>query len=867
MAKQARGAGQPQFDLSSAVPLVSPYNVTYGVPATAGQAFSPAMSSQGIVRGSGSDWFGPLNPLAPIAPPDVAGRAFDIIPGFNLVQQPRAYEVVGFGLMRALADSYDVLRLVIETCKNQVARLQWTVRVTEDYAKKNKTIPAAKQAKIDAANLFFKSPDKRLIWRDWIRVLLEDLFVIDAPTLMKRLTRGGKLERLDLIAGDTIKPVIDDWGRTPEPYMKDGQLVVPPAFQQVLKGFPAVNYTKDQLIYKPYNRRSNRVYGYSQVEMVIITVNIALRREMFLLDYYREGNVPEAIFGAPDTWDANQIVMFQNWWDATLAGNLGARRRARFVPSGTGKSALWAKDPSTDNGNKLDEWLGRIICYAFNQSPQWLAQQMNRATADTAKESAGEEGIEPIKGWVLDLCNAVIQDPTSPFADPDIEFAFVEEEDTDPQVQDEILTNDLKAAGITLNQFREAKGQDPYDDPAADLPMVYTATGYVPFDINVPGSESQQKRSAFQLDQQSQQMDLQSQYEPDNDQGSQEDDEEGSSEGVGGSDGEAAKALSGAGRQDLQKVGWTDEAREASAAARHVAIAQSLKSIGYKSRKPRFGLAGEFASKEPFGTTNDKVSAALSGHGYASEKGGVLPGWRHPNGSLISMHNKAGGGHLLFVDDLDVKKLAKAEGPQTLYVRRRLLNAKNIIDWAKQQGFKTTLPEDDMHVTVVYSKTPVPWNAMPRQDANPLVVPGDHTREVKPLGDQGAVVLRFDSSKLNDRWQQHVDSGASHDFPSYQPHVTITWDAQGMEHDSIEPYDGPLVFGPEVREEIKGFDPKNVVEKVAGASRPVIASRQGLGGRPPHTPPRMNGARSPASIDDEVARRVKVIMKKLTEAA
>ena len=60
---------------------LSPYqvNVTYS-------------ASQGISRGTGADWFGPLNPLSPIAPPDVAGRRFDYPPGYNLVTRPRAYE-------------------------------------------------------------------------------------------------------------------------------------------------------------------------------------------------------------------------------------------------------------------------------------------------------------------------------------------------------------------------------------------------------------------------------------------------------------------------------------------------------------------------------------------------------------------------------------------------------------------------------------------------------------------------------------------------------------------------------------------------------------------------------------------------------
>src|SRR6201995_573641 len=85
---------------------LSPYqvNVQYG-------------ASTGISRGTGADWFGPLNPLAPIAPPDVAGRRFDYAPGYNLITRPRAYEPIGFAELRGFADAYDLLRLGIETRK------------------------------------------------------------------------------------------------------------------------------------------------------------------------------------------------------------------------------------------------------------------------------------------------------------------------------------------------------------------------------------------------------------------------------------------------------------------------------------------------------------------------------------------------------------------------------------------------------------------------------------------------------------------------------------------------------------------------------------------------------------------------------
>lgn len=62
-----------------------------------------------------------------------------------------------------------------------------------------------------------------------------------------------------------------------------------------------------------------------------------------------------------------------------------------------------------------------------------------------------------------------------------------------------------------------------------------------------------------------------------------------------------------------------------------------------------------------------------------------------------------------------------------LYVSRPSVSAEEIITWAKQQGFATTLPAEDMHVTVCYSKRPVDWAAFAEWNE------ADHPRH--PAGD------------------------------------------------------------------------------------------------------------------------------------
>ena len=55
-------------------------------------------------------------------------------------------------------------------------------------------------------------------------------------------------------SGATIRPVIDEWGRIPLP--------PDPAYQQIIKGLPATDYTRDELLYYPRNLLSWRLYGF-----------------------------------------------------------------------------------------------------------------------------------------------------------------------------------------------------------------------------------------------------------------------------------------------------------------------------------------------------------------------------------------------------------------------------------------------------------------------------------------------------------------------------------------------------------------------------------------------------------------------------
>lgn len=414
--------------------------------------------------GQGSKWFGPGQPMSPQAPPEVAGRAFDFPQGINLLTTTRPYQPITYETLRAFADGYDLLRLIIETRKDAMERLRWVIQPRDPKEK----LSPQKRNKIKALTTFFQKPDGEHHWNAWLRMLLEDLFVIDAVTLHRRRTRGGKIIALDQIDGATMRRVLDDWGRTPEnPYDT--------AYQQILKGLPAINYNGRDVLFRPRNLRVHKIYGYSPVEQLLMTINIGLRRQIFQLNFFTEGNMPPALIGVPEGWTPDQIRTFQEWFDNILVGNLAERRKARFVPSAIGKTYIPTQE--TELFGKAEEWLARVTCFAFSISPQPFLQMMNRATADSAAQEAAATGLAPIQNWVKDLVDTIL---TEDFDASDLEFVWRGDDELDPVRRQAITEADVKSGLLTLNEGRVANGREPYDDATFDQPMFMTSNGLAP---------------------------------------------------------------------------------------------------------------------------------------------------------------------------------------------------------------------------------------------------------------------------------------------------------------------------------------------------------------------------------------------------
>jgi portal protein len=200
--------------------------------------------------------------------------------------------------------------------------------------------------------------------------------------------------------------------------------------------------------------RAHRLYGLSPVEQIALTVNIALRRDAMTLDYYRAGSAPDSFATLPKEWTMDQIGQFQDYFDALMAGNSSRRRMLKFMPADFRLQEV-RQPPLKD---QYDEWLARIVCYAFSVPVSPFVSAVNRATSETLRLQANQEGLIPLRAWIKNALDRVIQ---LYLGAPDLEFVWVGDDATDPLQQAQTLQI-LVSAGIkTKDEARAELGLAP----------------------------------------------------------------------------------------------------------------------------------------------------------------------------------------------------------------------------------------------------------------------------------------------------------------------------------------------------------------------------------------------------------------------
>lgn len=403
------------------------------------------------------NWYTPMQPVVPFGPPNVTwAREWDYPTGINLDYAPR--RMLSYARWREMSKTWGVCATIIQTRIDQLLALPWEIQLKDK--------PRAQNKRVDELRDFFRRPDGKRKFNPWARMVLKDMFVLDAPTLHTgyRDLQGRPL-LVEVLDGATIKVLVDDAGRLPD--------FPNPAYQQIIKGLPMVNFDETELIYAPMRPSPEYpIYGYSPIEQIEIELTEAIRKTFYTLGFWVEGNLPDLLMSVPKDWSANQIAAFQALFDSQLSGNLAEKSKVRFVPEG-----MKPYDVKNSSGEGLssarDETLIRLACYAFSVSPTPFIRAVNRATAESAQQEAAQEGLHPLMSWMKDdVMDRIIQEE---FGYDDTEFVWLPQAEVDQLKRSQVYMNLVKTALLTPNEAREDMGRQPV--AGGDSLMIFTNNG------------------------------------------------------------------------------------------------------------------------------------------------------------------------------------------------------------------------------------------------------------------------------------------------------------------------------------------------------------------------------------------------------
>lgn len=394
--------------------------------------------------------FGPGAPNAPVRPADEQPRVFDFPPGINLFMTPRGgYGLLPFQQLRSFASLCEEVRIVVESIKREIRALEW------DFVPSKKGDKTNYDKDKDALRQFWEKPDGQRDFDSWLNSVLDDMLVIDAPSLWLHMDEGGNsLLSVEQIDGALVRPLLDVRGKTPSAPL--------PAYVQMIKGQVWQWFSAERLIYKPFNANITSPYGASPIEFMIIRINQALRKKFSDAQYWDQTNVPEAILGLPAEWTTEQIKVFQEYFDALLVGDTAKLRRLKFLPSnGTNLPVYEFRRPAETT--TFDEWMLKLACWCFGFTPAELGIVSGsglggKGFMEGAENTQYRLGFGPMVQYVESLITSIVRMQTK----APLQFKFMNIGPQEDQAAIAQLNEiELRNGIIDVNAWREQRGQPP----------------------------------------------------------------------------------------------------------------------------------------------------------------------------------------------------------------------------------------------------------------------------------------------------------------------------------------------------------------------------------------------------------------------
>ena len=394
-------------------------------------------------------WLGPGKPFDPIdsssraKDKEMEPRSFQYVTSVNSTLSPRiSYGLMPFSDLRQYAESVPEVAMCIRL-------------LTEELKSFVPTIEDLNGNKVEDPQYAWMttSPDRFSPWTVWLSRFMYNVLVYDAGCGYMMRNEEGQIMGSRVIDGSTMFLLIDERGESPTPPA--------PAFTQVIWGVPKMFLNTYQIWYKPRHLRTDAPYGRSPIEDSLPAVKLLASLWEFEFEKYQIGNIPELLIAVPEGWHSTveEILEFEENFNARMSGSSAERVRARFVPAGM--EVLQTKE-ITFNQESYDAAANSVrLAYGIPQSEvgDSPAGGLGGSGYAEAMQSAFfRMGLAPLIGYTEGHFNDIIK--MNGCTTRRFKLAFPPES-LDPSKEEEKATNRFTAGLITRDEGRQTITMKP----------------------------------------------------------------------------------------------------------------------------------------------------------------------------------------------------------------------------------------------------------------------------------------------------------------------------------------------------------------------------------------------------------------------
>lgn len=401
---------------------------------------------------------------------------------------------IGYDALRRIAMSVYVARICINSLKAKITKTKWVIQPIDQTKRKG-----AKDSdeRIKEVEELFRHPNQNNeTFRTLLDKMCEDLLVLDAVSIEKTRYPDESLAELHFVDSATIRPVYDEHGNQDifVPLdLKDGDAELPVSYLQILNnsqyggpesGDIVAAWPKKDFIHfhmNPQGAMDSFGYGLSPLEGVLSVVSNLLNSDNYNSTYFEEGAFPPVILNIVGQINQRDLDAFKEYFYQELNGNF---HRPALLASQQKSEVINLKE-FTNRDMQFMEYtifLAKMLCAAYGMSPEDIGltdTTGSKSVSEVQKDISDQKGYASILNLFKEVFNQEII--WKDFGYDDLEFDWIAEDSTEPDIASQVNDRNLRNGSVTLNEVRLSMGETPYG-PWADKPMILGSNGYMPME-------------------------------------------------------------------------------------------------------------------------------------------------------------------------------------------------------------------------------------------------------------------------------------------------------------------------------------------------------------------------------------------------